>query len=238
MKISIWDILSIVMIVATVIVAMIVAQIFIEPNSGINPFPQPVVPTALVLPTATNTPIRLPPTWTPTVTKAAEEAATATPVLKPTSTLPPTATGFVVPTWTLTAPPTNTPTITRTPTVTRTPTPTSVPFAVSSVQTTVDIAAVTGACPPGHNFVFTAVIFTSASGTVKFHWEYSDGRKDAVQTLTYASASSQGVTTTWALGAAGKPSSGSVFTGWAQIYIDEPNHQPFNKQDISMTCTP
>jgi len=232
MKISIWDILSVVLILATVMVVMVAAQIFMDPTSGLNPFPPPTLPTALVLPKPTNTPIRLPPTWTPTtVNNATVEPLGVTPTgLKATSTLVATATGFVLPSATPTLTPSITPTITRTPSVTPTKSNTPVPFAVTSVQMGVDAAAVSTTCPPGHLFTFVASIVAGNGGTVMYHWEFSDGTKSAVQSLSYSSASSQAVTTTW--------NQGATFSGWAQIYIDEPNHQAFSRQAIALTCVP
>lgn len=88
--------------------------IFINPNSGLNPFPPPTLPAALNFPTATPT-LRalLPPTWTPVPT----EIPTATHTPRPTATLPPTDTPFSL----VTEPP-------------ETPTPTSggMPFVLQS----------------------------------------------------------------------------------------------------------
>jgi len=173
MKISIWDILSILLVLGTIIVLALVIQIFSDPSGSLNPFPPPTLPSRLVLPTYTNTPMRLPATWTPTMGGAA--TSTEEPSgLKPTWTLLPTRTSFVVNTWTPTATETLTPTITRTPTVTRTPTQTPLP-------------------------------------------------------LGYSSGGTQSVSTSRNFDASG--------TGWAQIYIDEPNHQGFGQQAIALTCT-
>jgi len=61
--------------------------IFSNPNVPVNPFPPPTVPVAIVLPSNTPEPPRLPPTWTPTIT--------TTPL--PTETpKPPTATATIV----------------------------------------------------------------------------------------------------------------------------------------------
>ncbi len=104
----IWNILTALFLLATVCVFGVVAVIFINPDSSLNPFPQPTVPVAMQLPTLTPTPLnQLPPTWTPTPTKP----PTSTPTITPTRTpAPPTATPtfFTLPTWTPTA--TNTPT--------------------------------------------------------------------------------------------------------------------------------
>ena len=225
MKISIWDILSILLVLGTIIVLALVIQIFSDPSGSLNPFPPPTLPSRLVLPTYTNTPMRLPATWTPTMGGAA--TSTEEPSgLKPTWTLLPTRTSFVVNTWTPTATETLTPTITRTPTVTRTPTQTPQPFAVTSVLMSVDTTAFTGTCPK--TFTFLAGIVVTGSGTVKYHWVFSNG-STGVQELGYSSGGTQSVSTSRNFDASG--------TGWAQIYIDEPNHQGFGQQAIALTCT-
>jgi hypothetical protein len=128
MKISIWDILSVLALLGTFAIILVALTIFSNPNSGFNPFPPPTAPAPIVLPTATATLRSLPPTWTATA-EGGVSAGGETPRI--TSTLPPTSTQFVLYTFTptntptvtptSTSTPTSTPTITRTPTVTRTP---------------------------------------------------------------------------------------------------------------------
>ncbi len=131
MRLTLWDILAIMVTVALVLVCVIFLQIFIDPYSTLNPFPPATLPAVIQLPTATNTPRVMPPTWTPTPGGSMS-------TLRPSSTLAPTSTGFVLPTATNT--PTETPTPTRTPTITRTPTkaPTSTntPVPPTATQTT------------------------------------------------------------------------------------------------------
>jgi hypothetical protein len=238
MKISFWDILSVLLLLATVGVVMFVVQIFIDPSGSMNPFPVPTMPSVLVLPTRTSTPLRLPATWTPAVKTANIQQSPSPVEVKATMTLAPSATGFVVPTWTPSITPTFTATITRTPSLTPTPTITVKPFAVTSVQMSVDTSVLSVACPPGHIFTFMAGIVTNNSGTVKYHWEFSDGRQGPVTELNYSSGGTQSVVTTWALGTTGKPGTDPTFNGWAKIYIDEPNHQSFNQQGFALSCTP
>lgn len=76
-----WNLLSMLLLLATLAVAAVVIVLFIDPGNPINPMRPPNLPARLVLPTATNTPYMMPPTWTPTPTMT----ATSTP-------LPPTAT--------------------------------------------------------------------------------------------------------------------------------------------------
>ncbi len=104
----VWNILTALFLLATVCILGVVAVIFINPRSSLNPFPQPTVPIALQLPTSTPTPVnQLPPTWTPTLTPPPTSTPTVTPT-RPPATPTTTPTRFVLPTWTPTA--TNTPT--------------------------------------------------------------------------------------------------------------------------------
>ncbi len=121
MKPAVWNILSIIVILATCALLGIYASVFANPYSALNPFPPPTQVPPLVLPSATATLRSLPPTWTATPANGAQQQ----PELAPSSTGLPTATGFVLPSFTPTATFTNTPT--STPTVTNTPKPTLTP---------------------------------------------------------------------------------------------------------------
>ncbi|MDZ4159506.1 MAG: NBR1-Ig-like domain-containing protein [Anaerolineaceae bacterium] len=120
MKRSVWDILAFMILIAMIMFGVIFLQIFINPQSAINPFPPPTLPPTVGIPTQTPTSRSLPPTWT--VTPGGDNPGTT---LKPTSTLLPSATSFRLPTFTPTV--TATPTATRTPKPTRTPTVTNTP---------------------------------------------------------------------------------------------------------------
>lgn len=78
----IWNILSILIVLAIVGLVVFYGSIFFNPHSALNPFPPAPLPTMLTYPTATKTPIPLPATYTPTVT------------------IQPTATETLFPTWT------------------------------------------------------------------------------------------------------------------------------------------
>jgi len=126
MKISIWDILSILLLFATVVVLLVVTNVYSNPYGGLNPFPPPTLPSSLVLPTYTNTPLRMPATWTPGPSDGSGPSNTPSSTeigLHPTWTPIPTPTGFQIATWTPTFTLTFTPTETYTPTNTRTSTP-------------------------------------------------------------------------------------------------------------------
>ena len=117
MRLTLWDVLTILLLIALVLAGVVFLQIFIDPYTSLNPFPPPTLPAVIQLPTSTNTPRVLPPTWTPTAPTGGQAT------LRPSSTLPPAATSFVLPTVTATATPTKTPTHTPQPTATITSTP-------------------------------------------------------------------------------------------------------------------
>lgn len=103
-----WNLLTILVLLAAVVLLSISALIFADPQSSLNPFPPPTLPVALFFPTNTPPSLNvLPPTWTPTPTS--EPTMTFTPV--PTHTPSTTPTLLVLPS----------PTDTPTPTATRPP---------------------------------------------------------------------------------------------------------------------
>lgn len=87
----IWNVLTVVVLMAAVILAGVIASIFVNPFSGLNPFPPPTAPALLQLPTLTPTPLVIfEPTWTPV--PSLTPTVTHTP--RPTETLIPTETPF------------------------------------------------------------------------------------------------------------------------------------------------
>jgi len=123
-KITIWDIMTILVLLVAVGLIIVFAQVFINPQIDYNPFPPPTLIPTVDIPTATPTLKRLPPTWTATPkvnVLGTVEATRAT--LRPSQTVPASATVLVLSTYTNT--PTNTSTPTNTPTITNTPTPTN-----------------------------------------------------------------------------------------------------------------
>ena len=115
MKIKLWDVLSILGLISTLCIGAIVLMVFVNPNSGLNPFPPFTAIPTVAIPTSTPTLLQLPPTWT--LTPEINEAAT----LAPTQTPFPTNTSFVLPTYTPSNTVTNTPTDTPVATFTFTP---------------------------------------------------------------------------------------------------------------------
>jgi hypothetical protein len=90
--------LTVAMLLLTLAMGVVVASLFINPYSSLNPYPPPTLPPTLGAPTATNTPeIFLPPTWTPS------PPPTITPTRTPTSEITPSpsptiGTGNITPT--------------------------------------------------------------------------------------------------------------------------------------------
>jgi hypothetical protein len=138
MKVTLWDILSVFVLMFAVGLGLLFAFVFIQPNNGVNPFPPPTLPASLILPSSTPTFRSLPPTWTsgPPQEIAALASITAHPsatwvvltraaglptyTLTPTRTLTPTVTLTPTRTTTLTLIPSGTPTRTFTPNLTNT----------------------------------------------------------------------------------------------------------------------
>ncbi len=102
-QLSFWDMLAIVLVLATLAVAAVFVYLFVSPSTPLSPL-QPEMPTAFVLPSATTTPIQLEATWTPTFVMGTDTAT-----LAPTITLEPSSTPISL------VPPTKTPTATATP---------------------------------------------------------------------------------------------------------------------------
>ena len=127
MRSTIWNILAVLILAAILLVWVVVFQVFLNPQSSLNPLPPPTNVPTLALPTLTPTFRQLPPTWTPAVT----EVVVIEPQLRASSTLLPSSTVYVANTFTATPTSTNTPTntatATNTPTVTKTATVTNTP---------------------------------------------------------------------------------------------------------------
>lgn len=86
---TIWNILTVLILIMTACVCVVAAAIFINPHLSINPFPPPTLPAVITFPTATPTPrVVLPPTWTPTNTEEPAATPTPPPVQTPVVTFP------------------------------------------------------------------------------------------------------------------------------------------------------
>ena len=112
------------------------------------------------------------------------------------------------------------------------------PFAVSGVTTTVNPANYSGPSTTAGgyriDFAFSADITTNAAGTITYKWERSDNASASEQSLTFASAGTKTVTTTWSRWF----NPGDNATGWERIYINEPNHQAFSEANFTVACDP
>lgn len=89
----VFNILTIIVLLTTVVMGVILVALFINPQMSINPFPPPTMIPTLGSPTPTQTPARtLPPEWTPTQT---EEAGTKPEVTPSPTNSPSTATATI-----------------------------------------------------------------------------------------------------------------------------------------------
>lgn len=61
-----WNVLTGLVLVATVLLVGVILVISSNPQVSINPFPPPTLPVLVVLPTSTPTAVKMPATWTPT----------------------------------------------------------------------------------------------------------------------------------------------------------------------------
>jgi hypothetical protein len=127
-------------------------------------------------------------------------------------------------------PPTNT-TAPPTSTSTSTPTNTTTPFTVTSVIANANPASLTVPCGSNVHIIFTATVATNGAGNVNYRWERSDGGLGSNETISFASAGSQTVTTTWDFPA------GAVPTGWQKLHILSPNDLQSNTGVFIITCT-
>ena len=93
------------------------------------------------------------------------------------------------------------------------------PFAVTSVT-----FSVSGGCG---GFNITANVTANGAGQVTYKWIRSDGAIDTNvhPPIVFASAGTQSVNTSWSTTASGAK--------WMAIYIDDPNHQQFDRANFS-----
>lgn len=88
-----FNILTALVLLATVGLGGVYAAVFFNPQIPINPYPPPTLPPTLGLPTATNTPeITLPPLWTNTPTPPPQSSPTMTASITPSPSNTPSAT--------------------------------------------------------------------------------------------------------------------------------------------------
>lgn len=85
---EVWDRLSLIFLMGTVLTAILMVWIFFQPGSSVNPFPPVVIPPTVMIPTNTPTPE---PTNTPTRTNTSRPTKTFTPTIPSESTSTPEA---------------------------------------------------------------------------------------------------------------------------------------------------
>ena len=93
---STWDRMTLFFFIATIMTAILMVSIFLQPNSGLNPFPPVIIPPTVMIPSITPT---VQPSRTTPPTKTARPTRTSTPTTEPTSAstpVPPTEL-FVLP---------------------------------------------------------------------------------------------------------------------------------------------
>jgi hypothetical protein len=243
MKISFWDVMTGILMFAGFGVVLVFANIFIDPNTILNPFPPPTLQPTLAVPTMTPTLRSLPDIWTVTPTGNAQ-TVTLMPSLTPVAT----KTGFILPTVTAsnTASPipsltpigTNTPTRTNTPPggKTFTPTPSRTPTGGSFTITGVDSISAspsswTGVCPK--NFSMSANIRYTGDGTLTYYWvRSSDNAHLSAGSMDTDGTSPDTLSTTLTIG-----TTGFVNTSTYYLYVDNPNHQQFTGVSIPVVCS-
>jgi len=112
------------------------------------------------------------------------------------------------------------------------------PFAVTSVNTSVNPASYTGPCTDAGgkriDFTFSADIKTNGAGEVTYTWQRSDNATAPEESLTFNSAGTKTVTSTWSRWF----HPGDNDTGWKRVYINNPNHQTFAQATFTVTCDP
>jgi hypothetical protein len=89
-----------------------------------------------------------------------------------------------------------------------------------------DPSSYTGSCPG--TITFKGKISASRAAVVKYKFIRSDGAIAPVQTLTFSSAGSKAVSTTW--------TRGSDCTGWVAIKVVSPVVMESNKANFSIQC--
>ncbi len=103
-------------------------------------------------------------------------------------------------------------------------------FAVTGVYGSVQPATFEGACSPA-SLKFKADIRVNKAGTITYVWRFSNGSESAVYSLTFSEAGTKTVEYTREF-----TEPAGEYTGWAAVYIDDPNHQEFGKINYTLKC--
>lgn len=91
-----WNLLTLFVILVTVGLIGLFLVLYSNPYIALNPFPPPTMPVLATAPQSTATPVKLPPTWTPTARPTQTPLATNTTIAE-IPTLAPTATVELIP---------------------------------------------------------------------------------------------------------------------------------------------
>jgi hypothetical protein len=83
---AVWDMLSIVVLIATAVMVIVFVVIYQDPGGFLNPFPPAEAIPTLFIPTSTPAPKKMPATWTPTPTLTDTPTETSTATMTPTPT--------------------------------------------------------------------------------------------------------------------------------------------------------
>lgn len=134
---------------------------------------------------------------------------------------------------TATTPKTNAPTPTTMPTTATTVTIPAPTFRVSSVVASV--SPLQGPIPcnkqTSFEFTFSGTITATSAGTVQYTWVQSDGGGSS-GTLTFGSAGSQQVTTSWTIYGP------TLVAGWSKVVITSPNSISSNQATFTKLYCP
>jgi hypothetical protein len=99
-------------------------------------------------------------------------------------------------------------------------------FAVTGASASVDPLSFAGACPK--SYTCSAVITANGPGIVTYRWERSDGGSSPLQTVSFAVAGSQAVTTGWSRNATGNH--------WVKVRTVSPNEVLSNQANFTLDC--
>ena len=100
----------------------------------------------------------------------------------------------------------------------------TVVFQVTSVA--YDMIQTTFSDPTPFDVVISGNITTSAAGNVTYYWIDSQGGQSVTQSISFGAAEAKIVNYTMTVTAPGNH--------WAQLYIDQPNHQLFGKKEFTV----
>jgi len=108
-----------------------------------------------------------------------------------------------------------------------------VKFAVTSATTVAEKSKLTVNCANPLTLKFTTTMKINAKGDVIYYFKRSDTVTTAPTTITLAGPETETKKYSWNIDA---PITAGDY--WVAMYIEEPNHQLFNKAKVTITCAP